>query len=78
MKYILYPIATIICLLIVLFVFAPLKFIWHLVWHFEIISFRHATSFKDEDGNRISIFPSYSFKEIIKEIFIYNYEKTKI
>ena len=71
MKYILYPIATIICLLIVLFVFAPLKFIWHLVWHFEIISFRQATKDLFVIDNPIDI------KQTIKDMFIYNKENWK-
>ena len=52
MKYILYPIGMILSLSYILFFVAPIKFLWHLIWHFEIISFQHAASLKDALGKR--------------------------
>lgn len=72
MKYILYPILTISMVLFVTFIVAPLKFLWHLIWHFEIISFQHATSLVDYDGERKYLYDC-SVKEFIKELFIYKY-----
>ena len=55
--------------LYITFILAPLKFLWHLIWHFEIISFQHATSIKDENGNRIYLYDC-NFKRFMKELFI--------
>ena len=71
MKYILYPILTITIVLTGLCIVAPLKFIWHLVWHFEIISFRQATKDLFVIDNPIDI------KQTIKDMFIYNKENWK-
>lgn len=78
MKYILYPIYAIYTFLVITFIYAPIKFLWHLIWHFEIISFQHATSQKDSDGVRHYLYDYDSISECIKDIFIYNYHDKKI
>ena len=72
MKYILYPILAISVVLFVTFIIAPLKFLWHLIWNFEIISFQHATSSVDYDGKRKYLY-NCGVKEFIKGLFIYKY-----
>ena len=78
MKYILYPIITISMVLCVTFIVAPLRFLWHLIWDFEIISFQHATSLVALNGERKYLYDC-SVREFIKEMFIYKYgsEETK-
>ena len=70
MKYILRPILAISIVIFVTFIIAPIKFIWHLIWDFEIISFQHATPCTDWEGDRIPLYDR-PFKEFMKEIFIY-------
>lgn len=74
MKYILYPILAILVVLFVTFIIAPLRFLWHLIWNFEIISFQHATSLVNWAGETKYLYDC-SIKEFIKELFIYNYKK---
>lgn len=73
MKYILWPFAAISIVVITTFIQAPLKFVWHLIWHFEIISFQHATSDKFA-GKRVYLYDC-SPKQFFLEILIYGYRK---
>ena len=71
MKYILYPILTIIIVLTGLCIVAPIKFLWNLIWSFKLISFRQATKDLFVIDNPIDI------KQTIKDMFIYNKENWK-
>lgn len=73
MKYLIWPIVAIVIVLFVTLVLAPLKFLWHLLWHAEIISFQHATS-ERFDSKRLYLYDK-SPKEFFLEILIYRYGK---
>lgn len=73
MKYIIWSLITITLVLVVTFIQAPLKFIWHLIWHFEIISFQHATSVKCAE-KRVYLYDC-SPKQFFLEILFYKYDR---
>ena len=52
-------------LLFSVFIYLPIRFVWRLIWHFEILSFREV--FTVEDAYLFDC----SFKQFIKEILIY-------
>lgn len=68
MKYILMPVLLMIFVAIAI-AFVPLRTLWHLVWHFELISFQRATSFiSDETSERVYLFDC-STKQFFYELF---------
>lgn len=69
MKYILYPFAMIGMLMFVVLIYAPARFIWNLIWHFKILSFRQV--FTLDDGLQEEYLFDCSFKDFIKQVFIY-------
>lgn len=73
MKYILWPFIAITLIIFITFVMAPLKFLWHLLWHFEVISFQHATSVEDCDGKRVYLYDC-GIKQFLLEALIYRYK----
>lgn len=76
MKYILWPFISITLIIFITFVMAPLRFLWHLLWHFEVISFQHATSEKDYDGERVYLYDC-GIKQFLLEVLIYGYKAKK-
>lgn len=77
MKYILWSFISITLIIFIIFVMAPLRFLWHLLWHFEVISFQHATSIKDHDGKRVYLY-DFGIKQFLLEVLIYGYKDKKI
>jgi hypothetical protein len=73
MKYLIWPFVAITLVVIVTLIQAPLKFMWHLAWHLEIITFQHATSVR-VDGKRGYLYDCAP-KQFLLELLVYNYSK---
>lgn len=82
MKYIIWGMIIMCMIMLIAFIVAPLRFIWHLVWHAELISFHHATSCK-VDGERYYFFhckPRDYFRDVFiyRDISLYNNKSERV